>query len=120
MSHPMRFMVLVLPSGPWNEVLARGIEAVEGLLDWEPLRGALLRDAGLRSVMAIEGRRLRLLCDGRRGAERFLALMLHSVAPPLANLVRYEVMQATYELDLPTLRVSQLPMIEHELVPIES
>jgi len=85
----------------WATVLERAISTAEGLCDHD-LRALLLEDPNLRGLIQLRSNRLEITSMGKFVLERALRLFGDALDEDLLGMVKYEVVFATSELDLPT------------------
>ena len=86
----------------WSAVLERAISSIDGLCDID-LRAALLEDPELRGLMHLRSGRLEITALGKFTLERAIRVMCDLIKDgDLLSTVKYEVIFASSELNLPT------------------
>jgi serine/threonine-protein kinase len=86
----------------WVTVLDRILSTADSLTDVD-LRELLLEDATLRGLVSLTGSKIQISSMGKFTVERALRIICDALDDPdVAGMLKYEVVHATSELDLPT------------------
>ncbi len=89
----------------WNGVLERITASLISLVGEEALK-PILQDRALQSDISVKGARIEVLHLGKSTVERIIFLATLGLDPTVANIVRFEAIQAAEEYDLPVPRVA--------------
>lgn len=86
----------------WNTVLDRMLQTATPLVDFD-LQAVLLDDPNLRGIMRQSSNRIEITSLGKFAIERAMRVLGEKCEDQdIAGMIRYEVIFATNELDLPT------------------